>query len=64
MITGHTERPNVTCSKIMIVNAGGKGRGVISINTAPKKTNTYCHHIVFICVVISAKKMSVKHDAD
>jgi hypothetical protein len=48
IITGHTGRSNIICNRIMMVNAGGNGRGVISINTAPRKTKTYCHHIVSI----------------
>jgi len=56
MITGHTGRPNVICKIIIMVKAGGNGRGVISINNAPKKTNKYCHHIVFLYTVISVKK--------
>jgi hypothetical protein len=47
----------------MIVNAGGNGRGVISINTAPRKTRKYCHHIVFLSCNIR-KKMIGGDDID
>jgi len=64
IITGHTGRLNMICNKIMIVKAGGNGSGVISINTAPRKTNRYCHHIVFFYTVISGKKMIEEDDID
>jgi len=28
-----------------MVNAGRKGKGTMSNNNAPMKTNKYCHHI-------------------
>jgi hypothetical protein len=38
-------RSYTTYKNNMMVNAGGKGIGKISISIAPKKTSTYCHHI-------------------
>src|SRR5690606_4256704 len=44
--TAHTFNPKRIWKNIIIVNAGGNGNGTISNNKAPRKTNTYCHHIL------------------
>ena len=48
VITNQMFKSNIICIKTIIVKAGGKGNGTTSKINAPKNTNTYFHHMVFL----------------